>query len=160
MKGKKKVSKPIALYPKTPAFFALGIFLLITTTLTVGSLRWMSFAGVTWYNTLLLILFSLITLMMLVRVMFAYKKVTIDQGEMTESYPLRLGSKQKVKIKEQLLAWEENQRVIGKSTFNVLTVYFKTTTPIRVTDREMTNYEMAKKYFNQHYSMFDKSKMK
>ncbi|MBB3699033.1 hypothetical protein KMW28_08330 [Flammeovirga yaeyamensis] len=160
MKGKKKDIKPINVYPKTPAFFALGIFVIITTTLTIGSVRWMSIAGVTWYNAISLILFSIITLMMLVRVMFAYKKVTIYRGKITEKFPLRIGSKHEVSLKQQLLVWEETQKLIGKSTFNVLTIYFKATTPIRITDREMTNYAQAKKYFEQNYGDFNKSKLK
>ncbi|NLR90626.1 MULTISPECIES: hypothetical protein [Flammeovirga] len=153
-------TKAINLYPKTPAFFALGIFVFLMVMLSVGTVRWMDLGGFAWYKLVLLLSFVLLTIMMLVRIMFAYKKVTFKTMSVTESYPLRIGAKETINLSKYILFWEVTKKKVGKQEFDVLSIYTKISTPIVVSDREMTNFKSAVKFMEVKFPKFHRSKVK
>lgn len=162
MKKKNKITSynSIVSYPKTPAFFALGLFVFILITIIIGSVRWINIGGFEWYKILLLVSTSLLTLFMLIRVMFAYKTVTFKDGKVIENYPLRMGSSTELELTKYLIYWEVKQKMIGKKVFDILVLQTKLGQPILISNREMTNFRDVVNLMKNRYKSFHKSKVK
>ncbi|KXX72229.1 hypothetical protein [Flammeovirga sp. SJP92] len=160
MKKNKVNNKAIVSYPKTPAFFALGLFVFILITITIGTVRWMNLGGFEWYKLLLLLSTSFITLFMFVRIMFIYKTVTFKGNIVTEKYPLRIGSSFETDLTQYLLFWEVKQKAVGKKQFDVLVLQTKIGQPIIISNREMTNFTEIVKFMDSKFKKYHVSKVK
>lgn len=161
MKNKKGFStKTIVSYPKTPAFFALGLFIFILILITLGTIRWIDLGGFEWYKLLLLTSSSFMILFMMIRVMFVYKTVTFKGTSVTEKYPLRAGSSFTTDLTQYLLFWEVKEKAVGKKMFNVLVIQTKIGQPITISEREMTNFSELVKLMNSKFPNFHVSKVK
>ncbi|AZQ62504.1 hypothetical protein EI427_09700 [Flammeovirga pectinis] len=157
---KNRNSKAIVCKPKVPAFMALGVFLFILLLITVGTVRWIEVGGFEWYKLLFLVSLAFILIMMIVRLMFAYKVVSFKTKTVTQDYPLRIGAKVTIDLSQYLLFWEVRQRQVGKKLFNILTIYTKTGQPILISNRDMTYYQEAVKFMEAKFSKFHRSKVK
>ncbi|GAA4849179.1 hypothetical protein [Algivirga pacifica] len=144
--------------PKSAAFYALIIFLIILGTVVFGILRYMSISGFQWWAIILLVAISLLMVGMLLRLMFTYKTLKLDTKKQTLTirYPLRFGMKEVVKMRSEILYWKREDKKIGDVSMHEVEIFTKTGIPIKVNDKAHSNINKLGHYLYSNYKTLER----
>lgn len=91
------------------------------------------------YQKLLIIILALVGLSIFVKIIVAYKIVTIDKQKIQVKHPLRLGQF-KTNLKA-LIFWQETVIKTNKTLFKEIKMHFELNKTIKITLQENTNYD-------------------
>jgi len=134
--------------PKPSTFFALGLIVLVQFFGLVYILNHFATErtfGVFIYLMATVIL-TLIIVLLTVKMMAAYKFITIGNDQIITKLPLR-GKTNKYALSE-VLVWDEETVITNKREFKQLTIVFEDRSSFTISNHEHINYEEFIKYLN------------
>ncbi|MFD2037142.1 hypothetical protein ACFSKL_20250 [Belliella marina] len=127
--------------PKKATYFSLSIVLLIL----LGGLVYLlnDFANTRNYGLIFYLisapLVTVVSLMLLVKMMVGYKFISVGKEKITTRLPLR-GITKTYDLK-QILAWEEEKVIANKKEFKQTTIVFDDKASFTMSNHEHVNYE-------------------
>ncbi|MEH0157560.1 hypothetical protein V6R21_25875 [Limibacter armeniacum] len=126
--------------PKSSSFFALIIFILVIFMLLFGTVRLMA-AGIAWYHFIMLGIFSLLAIGILLRIMFAYKTLSITPKKhiLKVKYPLRFMTEEQYELGKELLYWQDTYKTVNGADFLEIELRMKYGSIVRLNDKELSN---------------------
>ncbi|WP_373495965.1 hypothetical protein [Aquiflexum sp.] len=138
--------------PKSSTYFALG---LIVVTLVGGLIYTLNHFATQRTFGLLIYLFStvlltLVILLLLVKMMAAYKFISAGKGIIITQLPLR--NQTKKYLLNQVLVWDEEQIIANKREFKQLTIVFDDKSSFSISNHEHINYDDFVKYIQKSLS--------
>lgn len=126
--------------PKTSTYFALGLIVVILIgglIYTLNHFATQRTFGIIFY-LFATVLLTLVILLLLVKMMAAYKFISFGKGQIITRLPLR-GITKKY-ILNQVLVWDEELIVTNKREFKQLTVVFDDKSSFSISNHEHVNY--------------------
>lgn len=132
--------------PKTSTFLALGLIVIVQIFGLVYILNHFATKrtfGLVIYLIATVIL-TLVIVLLLVKMMAAYKFISIGKDQIITRLPLR--GKTATYSFAQVLVWEEETVITNKREFKQLTIVFEDKTSFTISNHEHLHYEEFSKY--------------
>lgn len=129
--------------PKTRALFSIGVFLIISFSLSLVNLRFVFNDDYRWYNLLIVLLFLPLALVILVRQLASFKIITIDNARFKVAHPF-LFKGHTFKL-GQIISWEETVIKTKNADFKELFIQTQSY-HLKLTLQENSNYLKIKEY--------------
>jgi hypothetical protein len=132
--------------PKTSTYFALGLIVFVLVGGLIYTLN--HFATQRTFGLLFYlfssVLLTLVILLLLVKMMAAYKFISAGKGMIITQLPLR--NQTKKYLMNQVLVWDEEVIITNKREFKQLTIVFDDNSSFSISNHEHINYEDLVKY--------------
>jgi hypothetical protein len=132
--------------PKISTYFALGLIVFVLVGGLIYTLN--HFATQRTFGLLLYlfstVLLTLVILLLLVKMMAAYKFISAGNGVIITQLPLR--NQTKKYLMNQVLVWDEEVIITNKREFKQLTIVFDDNSSFSISNHEHLNYEDFVKY--------------
>lgn len=130
--------------PKSSTLFSLGVFILLCLTIAGYQLSNIFTAAAAWYHYLLITVFGIPGIILLIRILISYKTILIKKESVIINYPFIM-KKKSFKLKD-IEAWCETEIMTNNTTFRHLEIKALTGSPIKISNKENTEYERISTY--------------
>ncbi len=138
------VSKPnLKTLSSLMTFLLLNFGIMLYVYFDSGSL-----AAMPIYKIILVGLLAIVGILIIIKMVGAYKVVTVDKQKIHVKYPLKF-----TQLKTNLKAldyWQESIIKTNRSLFKEIKMHFNTNKTIKITYQENTNYDKLRAYLQKH----------
>ncbi|MDX5479404.1 hypothetical protein [Fontibacter flavus] len=134
--------------PKTKTYIALGLVLVVLISGLIYILNHFATQRTfgLWFYLLSATLITLVTLLLLVKMMAAYKFISAGKEQIITRLPLK-GMTKHYNL-PQVLVWEEEKMISNKREFKQLTIVFDDKNSFTISNHEHDNYDQFVNYLN------------
>jgi hypothetical protein len=134
--------------PKPSTFFALGLIVVVQIFGLIYILNHFATKRTFALAIYLIatVILTLVIVLLLVKMMAAYKFISIGNDNIITKIPLQ--GKVKTYPLKQVLVWEEESVITNKKEFKQLTIVFEDKSSFTISNHEHLNYEEFSKYLH------------
>jgi len=146
--------------PKTKTYLALGLIVVILISGLIYILNHFATQGsfgIAFY-LVASVLLTLVILLLLVKMMAAYKFISIGKEKITINLPLR---RKKISYRlDQVMLWDEEKVITNKREFKQLTLVFENKDSFTMSNHEHVNYDEFASYLGKKIPKKNVNKIK